>query len=299
MRYLVFVVLFVLLPLAVAAINPNAGEYGFQFLQIPISPNATALAGNGIYANAYPGAFILNPAANLIDERFSLSVQHNLWLVDTSCSQIVYSHGNRDRHFGLAGRIMDYGEIDTYDDTATLIGTYHPLDANLMVNFAYRILPDHMVGLNAGLVYEKLDTASSYGISADLGYMFLPPITNSVFFAALRNLGTTSRMENEKVKLPLTFETGIGYTLPLQDKKLAFQFAINKAVDTDLRFTASTELSLWQLLALRLGYKGNHDEEGLTAGIGINWQRLEIDYGWTSFSDRLNDTHAFGITYNF
>jgi hypothetical protein len=234
-----------------------------------------------------------------MDERFSLSVQHNLWLVDTSCSQIVYSNGNRNRHFGLAGRILDYGQIDTYDDTATLIGNYHPLDANLLVNFAYRLLPDHMLGLNAGLIYEKLDTASSYGISADLGYMFLPPFTNSVLFASVRNIGITSKMENEAIKLPFTFETGIGYSVPMENKQLTLQLAIDKPIDTDLRFTASTEFSLWQVLALRLGYKGNHDEEGLTAGIGINLQKLEIDYGWTSFSDRLNDTHAFGITYNF
>jgi len=287
------------MPMVMTAINPNAGEYGFQFLQIPISPVATALAGNGIYANAYSGAFIFNPAANLMDERFSLSMQHTLWLVDTNSSQIVYSKGNRNRHFGLVGRILDYGQLDTYDDTATLIGNYHPMDANIMVNFAYRILPDHMLGINAGVVYEKLDTASSYGISTDLGYMFLPPITNSVFFASIRNIGKTSKMENESIKLPFTYETGLGYTLPLNENKLAMQLAMDKPVDDDIRFTASAEFDFLQVIALRLGYKGNHAEEGITAGIGLNWQNLNVDYGWTSFSDRLNDTHSFGITYNF
>lgn len=299
MRYIVLAMMLVLMPLTLTAQNSNSGEYGFQFLQIPVSPVATALGGNGIYANAHSGAFIQNPAANLMDERYSVSVQHSLWLVDTSISQIVYSKSNRNRHFGLAGRILDYGQIDTRDDTGAIIGNYHPIDASLMANYAYRVLPDHMFGLNAALIYEKLNTASSYGISADLGYVFLPPITNSTLFLSLRNLGITSKMEYEKIRLPLTLETGIGYKLPFNNSALAMQFAMNKPVDADLRTTLAAEYSLWQMLALRIGYKGNHDEEGITAGIGISWQNLVVDYGWNSFSDRLNDTHSFGITYNF
>lgn len=299
MRYIILAALLMLLPFTVAAVNSNAGEYGFQFLQIPVNPTAAALAGNGIYGNNYTGAFILNPAANLIDERFSISLQHCIWLTDTSCSQLIYSNGNRNRHFGLTARILDYGQLDTRDDTGLLIGNFHPLDANILANFALRILPDHMVGINAGLIYEKLDTASSYGFSSDLGYMYLPPITNSLLFASVRNIGTTSKMDQERIKLPLTYEAGFGYSIPKENYKVSTQLALNKAVDSDIRFTVSSEVAIRQTLMLRLGYKANYDEEGLTAGLGINLRNMEIDYGWTSFTERLNDTHSFGITYNF
>jgi len=283
----------------VTAINSNAGEFGFQFLQIPVNPIAAALAGNGIYGNNYSGAYLYNPAANLMDERFSLSLQHTIWLTDTNCTQIIYSNGNRNKHFGLTARILDYGEIEKRDDTSLVIGYYHPLDANLLVNFALRPFPDHLVGINAGLLYEKLDTASSYGLNTDLGYVFLPPITNSILFASMRNIGFTSEMDEESIKLPFTYEAGIGYAYPLEDYRISGQLALNKATDTKMRITAATELSLWQIMMLRLGYKYNHDEEGLTAGVGFNWQNINVDYGWTQFSDRLNDTHSFGITYNF
>lgn len=301
MRYILTIVILALLPFALTAINANAGEYGFQFLQIPVSPVASALGGTGIYATGYAGAFIQNPAANLLEERFSLSLQHNIWIVDTSTSQLVYSNSNRNRHFGLVGRMLDYGELENRDDTGLLIGKYHPLDANLMANYALRIMPDHLLGINAGLIYEKLDTASSFGLSADLGYVYLTPVTNAILFTSVRNIGFTSKMDDESIKLPLTIEAGLGYTIP----ELAFadrisqQLTFKKAVDNDLTAAYAAEISLWQILALRLGYKFLHDEEGITAGLGINWHNLEIDYGWTSFSDRLNDSHSFGITYNF
>jgi hypothetical protein len=299
MLYKTLAIILLLVTITLSAQNTDTREYGFKFLQIPVNPVASGLGGTGIYASNYSGAFTLNPAANLMDERFSLSLQHCIWLVDTSCSQIVYSNGNRNKHFGLVTRILDYGQLEKRDDTGALIGNYNPLDANIMVNFAYRVMPDHMLGVNAGLLYEKIDTASSYGLSSDFGYLFLPPITNTTFFASLRNVGVTSKMENESIKLPVTFETGLSYTLPKEGYSVSGQFAINKARGSDLRYTVAAELALWQTLMLRAGYKGNYDEEGLTAGLGINWHNVGIDYGWTSFSERLNDTHSFGVTYNF
>ncbi len=299
MRYIALLIALTILPVMAAGINSNAGEYGFQFLQIPANPVSAALAGNGIYQNNFAGAFIHNPAANLMDESFNLSVQHSLWLVDTNYTQLIYSKGNRAQHFGLAARMLDYGKIDTRDDTGVIIGNYHPMDASLMANYALRILPDHLLGINAGLVYEKLDTASSYGFSADLGYLFLTPITNAVYFASVRNIGLTSKMDVEDINLPLTIETGLGYSYPLEGNTITGQIAINKALDTGIRTTASTEYTVQGILKLRLGYKFFYDDEGLTAGMGLNWKNINIDYGWMANSDRLNDTHSLGLTYHF
>ncbi len=299
MRIIIISFLLVLVPLSIFSVNSNAGEYGFKFLQIPISPISASLAGNGIYATNYTGAFILNPAANLMGESYNVSLNHSIWLVDTSCSQIIYSKGDRNKHFGLSAKILDYGQIDTRDDTSAIIGSYHPLDANLMTNFAYRIMPDHMIGVNVGLLYEKIESASSYGFNADLGYVYLPPIANSVLFASVRNLGFTSKMDTESIKLPVTCEMGMGYTMKSDIYTLSGQAALNKATDSEMQYTVSSEMDLWNTLALRLGYKINYSDENLTAGVGFNINRISINYGWTSFSDRLNDTHSFGVTYNF
>lgn len=301
MRYIYLIMILAILPIALMGINSNAGEFGFQFLQIPINPIASALGGTGIYANGSAGAFMQNPAANLLEERFSLSLQHSIWLTDTSCSQVVYSNSNRNKHFGLVARILDYGQLENRDDTGLLIGNYHPLDANLMASYAMRIMPDHLLGINAGLIYEKLDTASSFGINTDLGYVFLTPVTNAIMFSSIRNIGFTSKMDKETIKLPLTIEAGFGYTLLPETSlnRLAQQLTFSKASDTGVRAVYAVEASLWQVLALRLGYKYPSDEESITAGLGINLHNIEIDYGWTSFSSRLNDTHSFGVTYNF
>jgi hypothetical protein len=289
-----------LLPLMVIAdINDNSPAYGMQFLQIPTNPVSAALGGTGIYAKNYPGAWMQNPAANVIDAVANVTVNHNRWLTEMNSSQLIYSNGNSRKHFGLAARILDAGEIENRDESGALIGHYQPMDANLMANFAYRLLPSHLLGINAGLLYEKLDASSSYGFNVDLGYIYLPPIMNTTLFASVRNLGTTSEMVNENIDLPVTYEAGAGYSLPVKDSKLSCQATLIKAIDTGVRGAVAAEFDLAKILALRIGYKLNYDAEDLTAGMGVNWHNVEVDYGWTAFSDQLNDTHSFGITYHF
>ena len=55
MRNVILLTLIFIIPAAIFAINSNASEYGFQFLQIPVNPIASALAGNGIYWTNYSG----------------------------------------------------------------------------------------------------------------------------------------------------------------------------------------------------------------------------------------------------
>jgi hypothetical protein len=52
----------------------------------------------------------------------------------------------------------------------------------------------------------------------------------------------------------------------------------------------------------RLGYKGNYDEEGLTAGGGIvvnlSGFDFKMDYGYASFS-RLGSVHRYAVSILF
>jgi len=50
---------------------------------------------------------------------------------------------------------------------------------------------------------------------------------------------------------------------------------------------------------LRAGYKINYDAENVSAGFGIEWQGITVDYGWASWTSHFNDTHCLGITYSF
>jgi len=282
-----------------AGIHDNAGEYGYQFLNISNNPISLALAGRGIHRGAELSSFMYQPAVGAVESHRSLGISHTAWLDDTKFNNVYYSYSNRISHFGLALRNLDYGSLENRDDNGFLIGYYSPLNLSLMGNYARRITPSIYAGANLGVVYEKLNTDSSVGVHSDWGLTLLPPLRDSKLSVAVRNLGLSSRMNEESTKLPLSFEADLSKGFDFENKSLTVEISGIKAIDDHWKATISTELELYGLVCLRGGYKLFYDAEDLTAGVGIRWQRFAIDYGWAAFNSRLNDIHSLGISYHF
>ncbi|MBW6514522.1 MAG: PorV/PorQ family protein [Candidatus Syntrophosphaera sp.] len=290
--------LLALMPLS-AGIHPNAGEYGYQFLDISTNPVALALAGRGIHAGTELASFVRQPASSALESHRSLGVSHSLWLADTKYNNLYYSYSDRRSHLGLALRQLDYGELEIRDDNGYLIGQYSPLNMDLMGNYALRLTPAVYAGLNAGVAYEKLNTDSSLGLHGDLGLTWLPPVRNTRFSLAWRNLGLSSKMNEEATLFAPSLELDLSKQFLFDSNSLIVELSGIKAVDENWKAAASAQFALYDMVLLRVGYKYNHDAEDLSAGLGFRWRNIGIDYGWASFSSRLSDVHSFGLSYNF
>jgi len=282
-----------------AEIHPEAGFYGYKFLNISSDPVALALGGRGIHASMDQGAFMRQPAVGSVNSHRGLGASHSAWLDDTSYNQLSYSLSNRLSHFGVALRNLDYGELESRDETGALIGYYHPSDVSLMANYAWRLGPSTYAGLNGGLMYQKLGTASSYGAHVDVGFTILPPFTNSIFSFSVRNLGDSSKMNEVQTRLPVSMEADLSKKWQLEQGSMTVELSAVKGVDADLKGVISTQLDILERIALRGAYKLNHDAEGLSAGLGLKVGKLDINYGWADFSSQLDDVHSFGLAWRF
>jgi hypothetical protein len=298
-KYIVMLMLVALGCTLMADVHSAAGEYGYKFLNIPINPVSMALAGRGIHFDSNQADWLWQPAAATIDSRKSLSAGHSTWIGDTAYTSLVYSYSQRRSHFGLGLINLNYGELEKRDETGLLIGHYNPSDINIRGNYARRLNPNLYLGMNMGVIYQKLDTASSLGLSTDLGTTWVPPIHNSKLSFAVRNLGISNKTDEENVKLPLSLDLDLYKGMDLGAQHLGFEASLVKALDSDLRLALATELRLMNSLYLRAGYKLNTDAEGLTAGLGIKLARFGIDYGFAAFNEGLDDIHSFGLSYHF
>lgn len=282
-----------------AGIHNNAGQYGYQFLDVSTNPVSLALAGRGIGSGSDLSAFLRQPAASALSSHRALGASHMLWLADTAANNLHYSWSDRKKHFGMALRTLDYGELEIRDDNGLLIGTYSPLNVDLLGNYALRVSPSLYAGINAGIAYEKLNTDSSYGLHTDLGLTWLTPVKDTKFNLAVRNLGISSAMNEERTAFPISLELDLNKTFDLGDNSIEVELSGIKAIDENWKGAISAEFNLYGLAFLRAGYKINHDAEDLSAGLGFRWKSLGIDYGWASFSSHLSDVHSFGLSYYF
>lgn len=282
-----------------AGTHPDAGNYGYKFLNISTSPIGLALGGHGIQAGESNAAFLSQPAIGAMQSHRTLEVSHTMWLEDTKFTNIAYSYSDRRTHFGIALRNLDYGEIEARDESGNLIGYYSPLDMSLMANYSYRMGPDLYTGFSGGILYQKLNTDSSYGIHADLGVTYLPPFRDSRLSASIRNLGTSSRMNDIRTDMPVTFQLDFSKKYSFDNAAVTLEAGAIKSIDADWKGVVDAEVDVLGRLFLRGAYKINYDAENVSAGVGLRVGKISVDYAWSAFTSQLNDIHSFGVSYSF
>lgn len=280
-------------------VHNNAGQFGYKFLNVPYGPVSLALAGRGVHSPNNPGAFILQPAASCEADQRIIGASHNAWLVDTQANCLAYSYARRTDHFGVAVRNLDYGDIENRDDTGYLIGYYNPVDVDLLLNYAYRISPSFYFGISGGVLYQKLNTATSMGLHGDFGFSVLPPFKGSKLSLAVRNVGNATYTNQEKVRFPSSMEADYTHSLKLGEQQLTLGASAIKMMDEDPKGSVSAELMLMKLLSLRGGMKLNYAAESYTAGFGVHYRKIGVDYGFAAFDNELTDVHSFGLSYRF
>jgi hypothetical protein len=285
--------------LLTAGIHDHAGEYGYDFLNVPSGPVSIALAGRGAHSMNNPAAFIMHPAAACEYDQRVLGVSHSPWLEDTQANTLAYSYAKRVSHFGIALRNLDYGELETRDDYGNLIGHFNPLDMDLMANYAYRISPSLYFGFNFGALYQKLDTATSLGLHSDFGFSLIPPVAGSKLSASIRNIGNATKTNDVSTRFPTTIEADISKEIKFSIGEVMIGASGTKVIDEEMKGTLYSEVSLYKVLKIRGGYKLNYSAQNLSAGLGLTVRRISVDYGFAAFSDGLNDVHSIGLSYQF
>ncbi len=283
-----------------AEIHPASGEYGFKFLNIPTSPVSTALASRGVHSEHNSFGWLLQPAAiGSSSSVKSFNFTHQFWLDETSYNSFAYVTANRKAHTALAVRNLNYGKIESRDESGQLIGYYEPVDMAVTANHSRRLGTGLYLGANLSVAYEKLDTASTLALFTDLGISYLPMIKDSKISFAARNLGFSSKMAEVKPSLPLSFELDFSKGFEIKEQYLALEAALVKPVDDYFLYSLGAELELIDMFVLRGGYQLNGSWRGATAGLGFNISNFEIDYGFARNGEGAGDAHNIGIGYHF
>ena len=297
MKKIMIIITIMLLVSLLAA--KSTGEYGFQMLKINTSVGIAAQSGCGTFTTSDANIFTQNAAATLFLSGKKISVVKNFWLFDTSMNGISYISSNNNRSFGISMRALDYGKFDRRDEVGTeILGEFHPLDLNVTLNFARRINPSHYFGINIIGLYEKIDSSSAVALAFDLGYDYRTPITGLDFNIALKNLGFSGKMDQEKIKLPFATEIGINKTFNIKRQFINTEIKlIQNSGDEKLKFSFGINTSVMDVLTLRTGYKINDDLQSFSAGFGVNIKRFTLDYAFIPSVNDVNSVNMIGITY--
>ncbi len=159
------------------------------------------------------------------------------------------------------------------------------------------------VGLNIKILRQALHQSSASGLGIDLGMMVRFNLGQllqlrragqmSLGLSALDLTRTTLVWQNQREeKIGTALLWGVVYSQPISfhNSRLNFFWSLREKEERNALYGVEYELGG---AALRAGY----NESGLTAGAGLRWRRMRVDYAFTSLD--YESVHRIGCAFIF
>lgn len=294
----------------------KVGTTSFQFLKVMMSARASALGGAFSSIANNSDAVFWNPSGLARISGFDASANYVNWLFDAAHYSFAASYHFEDiGTFGLHGIFTDVGSIEVTraDALGFINGVYNPgltgeiiNPTSLVIGLSYsRNLTDKFsFGITGKYVREDLVYGSAGAMVFDAGLLFETGFKSIVVAASIMNFGPTVKFIDRSYPLPQTFIVGSSVHLisandPLlvqaEDHDILLCYDMVQPRDFGQQHSIGLEYSFKNMFSLRSGYKFNGDQEGLSAGVGINFNNYRIDYSFNDYGEYLNSVHKVSI----
>jgi hypothetical protein len=336
MKRMAYVLVAVLLILGIvtmtnAAVNKYA-QAGMTFLKLDGSARAAAMGSASTATIMDAGAMFHNIAGLAQVSGFDVSLAQTSWIADIKhlSAGLAYGHPTWGT-FGVSVIKMDYGmmqEAFPYIDGRTdpqyfeqgyVLGReFEPDEYAIGVSYARQVSSQFSFGGQIKIVHQDLfesliehellgqiTVENTQSIRAfDFGTLYYTGWKDLRISMAARNFSSQGKYVTQNFELPLNFNIGAAMDVlsilrdnPQQKLTLALDWQHPRDYSERVHFGA--EFALMDMLFLRGGYKFNYDEEGLTAGVGLDkafgGYGVKFDYAYGDFGDFFGSVHRVSL----
>ena len=317
-------ILFLFISSAVSA--QDQGSTVFRFLTI--SPDARSAGLGGSHAaviSPKSSHFVINPAFlhHSETDRVHLSYLNHLGDIrfgTANYARTLPGYGN----ISASLRYLSYGDLSQLDEFGNDIGSASANDLALTVGFGSSVTNRLSYGLSVSGIYSSLIGYRSTAVSFSGGLMYTFPGRETAFGAYINNAGTQISTYNG-ISEPLPLNLALGIVHRLQYLPVRLHLTLNKLDNWPLEYfedeqspsffealprhiVGGAEFLFGERVTARIGYDSwlnnqtgtgkRIDGAGISFGIGIHLNSMDIDFSRTSFSD-LGSVVQLGIDLKF
>lgn len=267
------------------------------FEDIEVSPRARAMGGawTALADDAY-GVFH-NPAALAWSGRLQAgaSTLRPFGYDFTSQNAAAASFALPGRWGGLGAGVRGFG-VEYLGETLTQENTFgvaHGIQlrgdrqSRLAVGWAI-----DLYSLEYGRSVTGIDPGDATAFGVSIGALAVVRDRTRVGFQALNfNNPTIGSRDHEELRRRVS--VGVSYA-PYSGVETVLEIA--SELGEAVQYRGGTEFEVAPFLRLRAGIKSNPSV--FTAGVGLQWTGMQLDYGFSTGGGVLPDTHHFGIGYS-
>ena len=292
----------VILLMAINVFAQSAGNSGLSFLKLGFGARNIAMSDLGVVAANDLTAFNYNPSLIAINRKTQLSFTHNSLFQDLSSEMLAGSISifNLPVVFGINTTSVSDIEIRTKPGEPDATFNAHFFSAS--ISTAHKIIENLYGGVSLKYLYENLYTDDATGIAFDFGFTYQDLIDGLSLGTSLRNIGSMTELRSQSTVLPSDLRIGAAYdySLPAVNLDLTAVAGIQKYTDTnDSHLHLGGEAVYNNTFAVRLGYMSGYDSKSITAGFGLYWKGLNLDYAYVPVKYGLGDSHIISFIYTF
>jgi hypothetical protein len=316
--------------------SSQVGTSMANFLKIGVGSRATAMGGAFVAMTNDASATFWNPGGLALVKKNEAMFQSTSWIANTDLYYLSVAIP-----FGELGTIganiysfnsgdMEETTVNQPDGTGRM---FTANDFSIGLSYARSFTERFSVGFTVKYISENLSRETASAVAIDIGSVFITDIFNGMRIGlALTNLGGTMKLEGPDLnvshdinvglptnkfvdaslgtrewQLPLLFRIGIGtYVIKNENTSLSVEGAFNDSRDYATRYNAGSEFIMRivgeQKAAVRIGYLGNYDEAGFTAGAGLYLALagfdFKLDYAYADMN-RLGNAHRYTLSILF
>ena len=289
--------------LLLCALSParvQGSSTGSSQLKIPVTARSAALGESTVSDPGQFSSWSVNPANLSSDSPLAIALTHSQWMQEIQTEFLAARIPIASGSLGIGVSTNSVPGIEIRDVPGPSLGTFSARFACFQIGYAQNLTDEIILGASAKYLYEKLYVNEATGFGFDAGMLYNTPFQGLTAGVAITNIGGLQQFQNDRSDLPTFSRIGASYTYRRDD----FDFSVSGAWAHNLRdpenhAQASLEASYSQKVSLRLGYQTGYESRALSAGIGIRFEFIQLDYAYVPSSLGLGDSHLFSLGFQF
>lgn len=295
--------IFISLALCTSLISAqSAGNSGLAFLKLGTGARNIAMSDLGVAGGSELNSIQYNPAQLSVLRLTQLSFSHNSLFQDLSSEIFSASILAFGIPVALNINTTSISDIEIRNIPGDPISKFNANYFSAGISTAFNLVENLHAGVTFRYIYENLysDEASGYGF--DLGVSYSGLINNLSVGASLKNIGSMNMLRNESTKQPVDFRAGASYAIDFGQSKIKMNTigGIQKYLDDEsLHLHFGAELGYDDTFFVRGGYLTGSDSKNISAGFGLRWKGLNIDYAYVPVKYGLGDNNIITFIYTF
>jgi hypothetical protein len=288
-----FFLAFILLPTIVLS---QGTSQGVASLKLPTTPFIGATGESFVADPTALQSILINPANITSRESYGVMFSHTEWIQDIRTEFLSIAAPFRYGSLALSITNTSVDGLELRTIPGPPIGTFNTQSTSFQLTYGIKLTETISLGIAPKYLYEKIfvDEATGWGI--DIGTLYTPSIEGLTLGFALTNLGSLSAFRNERTDFPSQLRLGGTYSFSLDVVSFRTAAAFSSELGISVHhISIGTEAIYNDAVTVRFGYETGFEYRDFSAGIGLQYSIVMIDYAYIPSSSQMGNSHIISI----